>query len=425
MDSGKNLEYLYSLTRFGIKTGLDNISRLCRASGDPQDSYPVIHIAGTNGKGSTASMLQSILIEAGYKCGLYTSPHLVRFGERIRIGSQLISDDEASSMVDELRPIFEQTESTFFESATAIAFLYFARQAVDVAVIETGLGGSLDATNIVHPALSVFTPISFDHTERLGNKLSAIAADKAGIIKPGSPAVSSRQEEEALEQLKKRAVSLGCELHYAPEVALIVGGKSDYRGSEVSLRCPSRPEFGGSFELRLPGRHQWMNAQNVLTAAIVLNSRGFTLFPDVVKRGIENFRWDGRLQIISEEPLIYYDVAHNPAAAEVVAQFFDEEFPGKPVRVILGIVQEKDIKGVLEKLALVARDFIFVELNNPRSMPPEKTADIARTLNLKFSVIENPGEAIRKVVSDTGKEEIILITGSHYLGEDILHKNLT
>ncbi len=424
MNSDKNLEYLYSLTRFGIKTGLDNISLLCRELGNPQDSYPLIHIAGTNGKGSTGAMLQSIFIEGGYRCGLYTSPHLAHFGERIRVNHELLTDEEASGLIDELRSAFDKTESTFFESTTAMAFLHFARRQVDIAVVETGLGGSLDATNIVKSIMSVFTPISLDHTERLGNKLASIAGDKAGIIKPGTSVVSSRQEAAALEQLQRRAGALGCDFHYGPEEARIIGGEADYLGSRVELECPDYPEISGHYTLGLPGKHQWINLQTALTAVMAFG-RKYELSPEAVKRGLEKFHWEGRLQILRETPLVYYDVAHNPAAAGVVADFFREQFPGVKVRVALGIVAEKDVRGVLGRLCEVAEDFTFVELDTDRSMPPRQIAEIAREMNLKYMIIDDAAEAVGILIDKTVEEGVILVTGSHYLGEALFDQNLT
>ena len=425
MNHRKNLEYLYALTRFGIKTGLGNIRKLCTALGNPQDAYPVIHVSGTNGKGTTCAMINSVLTGAGLKVGLYTSPHLVHFGERVRVGGSLLSDEEASKMIDELRPLFDETGSTFFESTTAMAFLHFARKEVDIAVIETGLGGKLDSTNIVNPMLAIFTPISFDHTERLGSDLPAIASDKAGIIKYGCVVVSSQQEESALEELKCRAKSHNCEFHYAPDEISIDRGSPNPFNSMVDLTCSIRPELSGSYNLPFPGSHQWTNLQTSLAALILLKSAGFNLTDEIIKSGLEKVEWRGRLEVLCRTPLVYYDVAHNPAAAKAVTDFFREVHPDRKVRIIMGIVKDKDVEGVLGMLASIAEEFTFVDLDNPRGMEPESLLAAADGLGLKGRIIADPSSAIKTVLTEILPDGIVLIVGSHYLGEAIYVKDLT
>ena len=416
-DIHPSLEFLYGLTRLGIKASLDNISKLCSLLGNPQDAYRVIHIAGTNGKGTTAAILQSILSESGFKCGLYTSPHLVEFGERIRIDDHKLSDREAVDLIDELRPLFERVESTFFESATAMAFLHFARQKVDIAVIEVGLGGTWDATNIVRPMISVFTPISHDHTERLGYNLRSIASDKAGIIKKGAHVVSSLQEESALESIERRARDLECPFNYAPEEIEIVGGEAGFRGSVVEICCRRKPEISGSYRFSLPGKHHWENIRTALTAVIILQEAGLTIPDAIVKRVIEKVRWEGRLQIIRERPLVYFDAAHNPAAAAVAADFFREQFPGAKIRIVMGIVSDKDVNGVLRNIVPVASDFTCVELPTHRTLEPELLAIEASGMGRPARVIRDRWNALRTVIDESEPDDLILIIGSHYLGD--------
>jgi len=425
MSIAENLDYLYSLTRFGIKTGLDNIRKLCESLGNPQDTFPIIHVAGTNGKGTTCATLAKILQNAGFKTGLYTSPHLVYFGERIRVNDRMITDAEISSLIDELKPLFDETGSTFFESTTAMAFLYFARQKIDIAVIETGLGGSLDATNVVNPLLSVFTPISYDHTERLGKELTSIASDKAGIIKYGCAVVSSQQEAEGLEQLKCRAKSQNSEFHYAPEEVEIVSYEMKYDMSKVEIICKSDVTLSDLYKFNLPGRHHFENLQTVISAIAALRNAGFEISEDAVMQGIETVTWPGRLEIMSERPLVFYDVAHNPSAAKVVARFFEDIFPERKIKVIMGIVQEKDIKGVVDALNPIASEFILVDLDNPRSMNPRDIAPIIEVAGFKYTIIDSPSVAIEQTLRQTkAEEEIILIMGSHYLGEHVYRKDL-
>lgn len=424
MSLQENLDYLYSLTRFGIKTGLGNIRKLCSALNNPQDKYPVIHIAGTNGKGTTASMTASILRESGLKVGLYTSPHLVHFGERIRVNDDLLTDEEASMMIEELRTLFDKINSSFFESTTAMAFLHFLNKKVDVAVIETGLGGNLDSTNIVRSLMSIFTPISFDHTDRLGNELCKIAEDKSGIIKPFSIAVSSVQHEEALDKLKTRAKSQNSDFYYAPDFVKISGEvKVKYDETEIPIEHQLQPSLSGTYKIALPGRHHVDNLQTVLTAATCLKKEGFNLPGEIVKSGIEKVRWKARLEILKTKPLIYYDVAHNPAAAKVTADFFAEVFPNKKIKILMGIMVDKDIISVLKEFARISDDFIFVDLNDPRGMPPDDLCAIARKMELKAENAGSASNGIQRLLDKCSDDDVVLITGSHYLGQSV-YKNI-
>lgn len=417
MDIDKNFLYLYGLTRLGIKASLDNITRLCDLLGRPMEEYPVIHVGGTNGKGTTSAMLQKILMESGYKCGLYTSPHLESFGERIRINNLLLSDEEASEMVEKLKPLFEKTESTFFESATAMAFLHFARKEVDVAVVEVGLGGTWDATSIVNPKMCVFTPISLDHTDRLGNTVQEIARDKAGIIKPGATTVSSLQAPEALDELTRRAELMNAPFHYSPAEFRIVKGEILLEGSKIRAVSEIYPDLSGEYEFPQPGRHQWTNLVTVLSAAGALRELGYDISADSVKRGILETVWPGRLELLRKSPLMYYDVAHNPAAAKVVGEYFREVLGGKKVRVIMGIMSDKDAKGVLINLQTAAKDFTFVEVPTERGLEPELLAIEAVGIGGSARVIRSPEDAISRVLEEAGPNEVILIVGSHYLGD--------
>lgn len=417
MATDKNLLYLYGLTRLGIKTSLTNITRLCDLLGRPMDEYPVIHVGGTNGKGTTSAMLQKILIESGYKCGLYTSPHLESFGERIRINNLLLSDEEASEMIEELKPLLEKTESTFFESTTAMAFLHFARKEVDLAVVEAGLGGTWDATSIVKPQMCVLTPISLDHTDRLGNTVQLIARDKAGIIKPGAAVVSSLQTPEALDELTQRAGLMNAPFHYSPDEFTVENGEVLGDGSRVRAASEIYPDFSGEYEFPQPGRHQWTNLVTVLSAAGALKNLGYGISAESVKQGISETVWPGRLELLRKSPLTYYDVAHNPAAAKVIGEFFAEAFSGRKIRVIMGIMSDKDAGGVLKNLLPAAKDYTFVEVPTERGLDPELLALEAAGMGCAARVIRLPEEAIRRVLEESGPDEVILIAGSHYLGD--------
>jgi len=419
MDIKSNLSYLYGLNRLGIKTSLDNIKALGRELGNPQNSYPIVHIAGTNGKGMTAAMLHNILHQAGYRSGLYTSPHLQRFGERIRVGQNILTDLQAGEYIEELRPLFERVQSTFFESTTVIAFWHFKRARADIAIIEVGLGGSWDATNIVNPIISIFTPISLDHIDRLGNEVGQIAADKAGIIKPGADVVSALQEKAALTEIRKKSDETNCPFHYAPQEFPILAGKVNPFDSNVTVLSGRNYEFKGNWRIPAAGKHQWINLQTVLSAVTALQNRGFNLPLNLVKKGVETVQWAGRLQVLQKAPLVYFDVAHNPAAAKVIREFFLEVFPACKPRILMGIVNDKDIAGVIAELSLIAADFTFVELPTHRSAEGELLALDARLKGSAARVIKNPSEALRIVMQETPSDKIILIIGSHYWGEAV------
>jgi dihydrofolate synthase/folylpolyglutamate synthase len=422
----KNLEYLFNLERFGIKPSLENIRILCERLGHPERAFPAIHITGTNGKGTTSAVIHSVLVEAGYKVGLYTSPHLVKFGERIKIGQNLMSDEQAGTMIEELKPLFEEVGATFFECATAMAFLCFAREKVDLAVMEVGLGGTWDATNIIpSPLLCVFTSIALDHTDRLGNRPVIIAKDKAGIIKPSAIVVSARQDEEVSSVLRTRASELGCPFHCASEE--IETGEIELfdDGSWVEVFSRREPQLSGIYRFPFPGRHQIDNLVTAICALSYLKQSGFDISFSIVKRAIEKVNWPGRLQVLCRSPLVYYDVGHNPSAVKAVCSFFQEAFTDRKIRLICGLARDKDAEGFITNLAPIASDFTFTELPTPRSRSPQELSEIAKAQNISIQVILNPEEAIKSVISSASRDSIILIIGSHYLGEAIYKKYLT
>jgi dihydrofolate synthase/folylpolyglutamate synthase len=306
-----------------------------------------------------------------------------------------------------------------------MAFLHFARQKVDIAVVETGLGGSWDATNIVSPILSVFTPISLDHTDRLGREISAIASDKVGIIKSKIPVVSSWQENSALERIERKVGEQNCVFYYAPEVMELVEGKLNFRSSHITINCKTNPQLSGEYQLQLPGRHQWLNLATALTSALVLQKQGIIIKNAHLKSAVELTNWPGRLQILQEKPLVYYDVAHNPGAATVLVDFFRELFPGKKVKILLGMVKDKDYYNFLRIVSTFSSDFIFTRLPTTRTLEPEMLLQEASARDLPARVIENPAEALENSLLEAKPEDTILITGSHYLGQPILSKYLT
>ena len=370
--------FRYNPRTFNVERAED----ILKALGSPHLAYPTVHVAGTKGKGSTSAMTAAMLQAAGLaKVGLYTSPHLMRLEERIAVNFEPISSEDLRRCINVARgPVLAVTmrgiemKPTFFEIFTVIGFLHFARVPVDAAVIEVGLGGRLDATNVVKPEVAVITPISYDHTSVLGETLDLIAREKAGIIKPGSPLVVSKQDGEALSAIEEVAASLG--------VAPIVFGR-DFRvlgndSSDFAVETPTR-----RYEhlcVPLLGAHQRQNAATAVTASeIACRSLGLDFTPDTARKALAGLRWPGRVELLSETPPIVVDAAHNGASAEALVEALSERFPGRKAVVILAIAAHKDQLRVVDALAGVAREFVVTTINSPRSASADELADFVRT----------------------------------------------
>jgi dihydrofolate synthase/folylpolyglutamate synthase len=413
------LRYLYALEYRGMKFGLRNIRMLVREAGHPERAFPSIHVAGTNGKGSTSSFLASAFTEAGYKTGLYTSPHLVRFTERIRINGKEIDGTRLVSYVRRLRPLIEKTRATFFEATTCVAFLYFADEEVDVAVIETGLGGRLDATNVVRPLVSVVTNVSLEHTELLGNSVRAIAREKGGIIKPSVPVVTGATDQEVLAVLRRRAAVCGVRLRESSKTVSIArhaGGKS------VSMASPRLAL--GRFNPGLAGIHQQHNAALALCALDALlgtpgGKRGFgALKPAVIRRGFErverNTGLSGRLQsLVGRRRPILLDVAHNPAGMRTLVKELTTR-GGKNLVAVFGVMKDKDYSTMLAELATAAGSVIAVAPAQKRALPAAELFRVGNELGFRMVMGGGVASGIRKALR-TAKKGGILITGSHYV----------
>jgi dihydrofolate synthase/folylpolyglutamate synthase len=423
------VKYLYDLQKHSIKLGLERTEKLLAALGDPQHRFFSVHVAGTNGKGSVAAMIASMLMARGLRVGLFTSPHLVSFTERIRINTSNISESEVVKLTEEIKEsstaIAAQTgEPTFFEFVTAMAFLYFSRGNVDWAVVEVGMGGRLDATNVIQPAVSVITGISYDHKEFLGNSLSDIASEKAGIIKKGVPVVCSAQEPEVEQILRKKADSVSS--------PFFIYGK-DFSGNLIST------DIGGTgFDyisesntftgLRVPlaGEHQASNACVATHAFLLCNAHGARCSAaDAVREGLAAARWPGRLELVQGLPPILLDGAHNPHAAQALAEFVKKQFPNYWIILIAGIMSDKDIAGILAPLLPVASDIIFTAPDYGRSAPPGVLAEHAASLGFQSSVTFSISEAMamarkisRSQPTNPSGPALILITGSFFtIGE--------
>ncbi|NVM56818.1 MAG: bifunctional folylpolyglutamate synthase/dihydrofolate synthase [Desulfobacterales bacterium] len=400
---------MYRLRRFGIKFGLATISRLMRGLGNPQDRYSCIHVAGTNGKGSIAAFLSSVLVRAGYKVGLYTSPHLVRFNERIRINGRPISDRDVADAAEAVQRIYTQGEPpTFFECATAMALHHFALEEVDWAVLETGMGGRYDATNVVHPEVSLISNISMEHTKYLGNTLAKIAAEKAGIIKSGAGVVTGTRQKSALLVIEQAATEKGVPLRRIGKEIKIrkyEDGFFTYLGTKC--RWP-RVKVG------LLGDHQITNAALALGALEFLMEKGLEVPGEAIYIGVAATRWPGRLEVVSRDPLIVLDGAHNPSAAWTLKKFLENGMASRRLTLVLGILKDKAWKAMLRNLVSVADSIIFTRPQYERAADPHTLASFARSIKENVDVIPHVPDAISLALEKTADGDAVCITGSLY-----------
>ena len=421
MDYDTTLEHLFHLERFGIKLGLDNIRRLLSLLGDPHRGLKVLHVTGTNGKGSVCASAASVLENAGYRVGLYTSPHLVRFNERIQVNRTPIADDEVLRLWSGMQPAIRAMTAaraidhpTFFEVTTAMAFEHFRERKVDVAVIEVGMGGRMDATNIVDGLVSVVTRVDLEHTEHLGKTVSRIAREKAGIIKPTSRAVTVSQE--ALPVIEAR-----CRDVHAP---LVVVGRDvraerrggDLRGQEVRVRGSF-----GEIDVRTPllGAFQVENLALAVTALVQLREAGFVIPDEAIRNGLASTRWPARLDLIREKPSILVDGAHNRPAAEALAVSMQELFPGRKVSLVVGILNDKDLKGMAAALGPLASRVYACRPKTHRAFDGE---DVALAFRPYAESVSIPAvrDAIDAAIDGGTPDGIILITGSIYTAGEAL-----
>jgi dihydrofolate synthase/folylpolyglutamate synthase len=411
----ETIEYLFGLQKYGIKFGLTNSLTLMERLGDPQRRFRSVHIAGTNGKGSTAAFLDSMLRSAGYRVGLYTSPHLVSFTERIRVDGVPVSEQRVVDLADRVRRCYDGSEGmtpTFFEVTTAMAFTHFAEAGIDIAVVETGMGGRLDSTNVVTPLVSVITNIDLEHTEFLGTTIEAIAGEKAGIIKQGVPVVTGAVQPEAIAVLAAEAGRKGAPFHRMPKdfgpegEAPGLSPAFDYRG--MSLR------YDG-LRAGLPGLHQLLNASLALAAAECLGAAGIMVPEEAVRSGLAEAAWAGRLEQVSSGPDIYLDGAHNPASSAVLAEALEELKRGHGQLVlVLGILRDKDHRSIIDRLVPLADRVIATRPQYARAMDVRALADEVRPLQEKVAIAGTVAEAIALARSVAAKDDLIVVTGSLY-----------
>ncbi len=404
-DYQESLAYLYSLQFFGIKLGLENIRELLSRIGNPQESLRIIHIAGTNGKGSTAATLANIFHAANIPAGLYTSPHLHSFTERIRIDTQQISESEAVELIDELRPHAEALQVTFFEFTTAMALLCFQRRGVQWVILETGLGGRLDATNVVVPDLCLITPIALDHTAHLGTELTEVAAEKAGIFKSGVAVISAAQDAAVTTVLQQRAAQLN--------IPLLQFGRDYHCCSEDGSFTVSGPGlFLDKVKTTLAGRHQQQNLALAAAAISFLSRQGLEISPGAIQEGLGKVRWPGRLEWLPDRILL--DGAHNPAGAKILAAYLRQQKLDK-LHLVVGCKADKQSDELLsELLPFVSRVYVTLPPVDD-AVPVEKLAQKVRNSGIVTSEYPDPIVAIQAALEHRSMEEIILVAGSLFL----------
>lgn len=390
MNYTEALEYIHGVSWTFCKPGLDRIRALCEALGNPQDSLRFVHVAGTNGKGSFCSMLDSVLRAEGYNVGLYTSPYITEFNERMRVGGENISNSELAEITEYVKPIADkmQDKPTEFELITAIAFEYFKRHGCDVVVLEAGMGGRLDSTNIIKTAiLSVITGIALDHTAFLGDTVEKIAAEKAGIIKPKVPVLYGGESEEAAKVIAERARECGSSL-LRPDYSEIKNLDSDLSGSTFDYKEYTR------VKINLLGLYQPRNASLVLEAARALNSLGMKISEGAVYRGLLSARWSARFEVLSKKPLFIFDGAHNPqgisAATESILHYFGKE----RVVTVTGVLRDKDYRFIAGKLATFTSHAVTLTPDNPRALCAEDYAAVLREEGVEATAAPSIADAV-------------------------------
>lgn len=406
-----SLEYLSGLERFGSVFGLENISRLLGAIGDPHRSLRTVHVAGTNGKGSVATMISCILKAAGYRVGKYTSPHLVSFTERITVNEEEIGEDEVASLTEHIRERAHGTGPdpfyTYFDFTTALAFEHFRREKINIAVVETGLGGRLDSTNVIEPLTTVVTNVAFDHMKELGGTIGKIAGEKAGIIKKGVPLITGARGR-ALEVLEARARELASPIH-------VLG--RDFLGRKKGERRFSYRGIGwdcDNIALNLEGDHQLFNAALALCAVESLSRGGFRVGEDHVRDALASVRWQGRLETVRERPLVILDGAHNLSGVRALTRFLRSRYRDRRKVLVFGVMRDKQYGRMLEVMNGCVDLAILTQPNTERALEAESMRGLARNP----IVTKDTKSALRKARQLAGDRDLILVTGSLYtIGE--------
>ncbi|MES2591628.1 MAG: folylpolyglutamate synthase/dihydrofolate synthase family protein [Bacteroidota bacterium] len=436
MNYQQTLDYLYTqlpmFQRVGsaaYKDNLDNTIAICKLLGNPENKFKSIHIAGTNGKGSTSHMLSSILQSAGYKVGLYTSPHLKDFRERIKINGEMIPEQQVVEFVEKYINDFEQIQPSFFEMTVGLAFDYFVAQQVDIAVIEVGLGGRLDSTNVITPELSVITNISLDHTALLGNTIEKIAAEKAGIIKPGIPVIIGQTQSETTNIFTNKAQENNATLIFADQRYKAINVELKLNGGQLMLEMDILKTINdfdtitySGLQSELTGFYQQKNIPAVIYAAELINTKGFKITEANIRDGIKNVVTQtgllGRWQILSQSPLTIADTGHNEAGIkEVLRQI--EQTPHQQLHFVLGVVNDKDISTILSLLPKDAH-YYFCQANIPRALKVEELALQAKAIGLSGEICGSVENALIAAKKNAQTADLVFIGGSTFTVAEVV-----
>jgi dihydrofolate synthase / folylpolyglutamate synthase len=433
MNYSESVNYLLTLGRElaapsharATKFELTNIRALAARMENPQNKFRTIHIAGTNGKGSTAAMTESILRRAGYRTGLYTSPHLESINERIRLDGVPISDEEFAAAFTRLHALIEQmlgagelaAHPTFFECLTAMALDTFARAQVDFAVLEVGLGGRLDSTNLVTPEVSVITQIHFDHESFLGHSIAEIAGEKAGIIKHGVTVVSAAENPDAVHVIRVRAKELAAPLIEIDSVYHVSAPSSVDGFYSAEILASDTPPI--TLKPSLAGRYQLRNAITALAVGRVLAGRGFHLSDSDIAQGIASVKWPGRIEKIADRPAVFLDGSHNPSGARELAEFWHDHLAGRRIHLVYGSVRDKSVDEIAGLLFPLAASVIVTAPRQPRALSAEALAEMTRHLAPLLTVVADPRVALERAIAAAEPEDVVFATGSLYLVGDL------
>ena len=419
MHAQEAIAYIVGAQLFGKKNGLRNMERLLARLRHPEAQVKLIHVAGTNGKGSTCAYIDTCLRAAGYRCGLYTSPYLETFHERIRLDGRQISDADLAACTQRVKDAADaeialgMEHPTMFELATAVAFVYYAQQRADVAVIEVGLGGRLDPTNVIRPEVAVITPIGFDHMAILGDTLPAIAAEKAGIIKENTPVVVAAQRDEAVTRVFRAAAGAKHAPLLETGVWRVTHERNDESGQVFDVAAEDFALRGVRTALR--GAHQITNAVTAIGALRALERKGFIIGEDAIRAGLAGTLWPGRLERIAEKPLVVLDGAHNVMAARVLCEALRALYGQKKIVFVAGILSDKDHAHILEAFVGVAERVYTVTVDNPRAISAEALAAEVVSYGVEACAYASAAEALRAAVEAAGADGVVVVSGSLYL----------
>lgn len=418
------LDYIYSFVDFS-RTHQENLSpdnfdlkrmvSLMEILGSPQGGFPSIHVAGSKGKGSVSAFCASVLQEAGYKVGLYTSPHLKDFEERMQVNQHPIPRQTLVEYVTEIKGAVEKVPGiTTFEIMTGLAFIYFSREKVDIAVIEVGLGGRLDATNIITPLVSVITSLYLDHVSILGDTLEQIASEKGGIIKSGIPVICAPQEPKAMEVIRTIARVNGSKLvEIKRDYPYSIVSKS-LNGQDFQIDLPD-DESSTSFWIPLLGDFQVINAVTAFATLVELDHYGFSMDIPTIRDGFSRTFWPGRFEVLRKEPPVIVDSAHNPASVGKLRETINEFFPNQELILVFGISEDKQLDGMFAEILPRTVHLICTQADHPRAMDPEKMADLARAYDCEVTSISNVGEAFAKALSLVDQGQVVVVAGSIFI----------